>query len=90
MLPGQLPVSARRLSMLGGQAAMVTSVLLSSWAAICQPGLTSRLSGDGADTNPVHFWIRFSNILPTLPSAGRPRPPREVDLMPASCQRSQA
>jgi ATP/maltotriose-dependent transcriptional regulator MalT len=34
-------------------------VLLSSWAATRAPGVTSWLSCDGADANPVRFWTGF-------------------------------
>ena len=34
-------------------------MLLSSWAATRQPGVTSWLSGDEADADPVRFWAAF-------------------------------
>ena len=48
-----------RLTVVVGSAGAGKSVLLSSWAAARPPGLTSWLSCDGADANPVRFWAGF-------------------------------
>ena len=42
-----------------GSAGTGKSVLLSSWAAVRPPGVTSWLSCDEADANPVRFWAGF-------------------------------
>jgi LuxR family maltose regulon positive regulatory protein len=42
-----------------GSAGAGKSVLLSDWAAARPPGLTSWLSCDKADANPVRFWAGF-------------------------------
>src|SRR6516162_5465158 len=42
-----------------GSAGSGKSVLLSSWAAGRPPGVTSWLSCDAADVNPVRFWAAF-------------------------------
>ena len=42
-----------------GSAGAGKSVLLSSWAAARPPGVTSWLSCDEADANPVRFWTGF-------------------------------
>ena len=42
-----------------GSAGAGKSVLLSSWAATRDAGLTSWLSCDGADADPVRFWTGF-------------------------------
>ncbi len=42
-----------------GSAGAGKSVLLSSWAAARQPGMTSWLSCDEADADPVRFWAGF-------------------------------
>lgn len=42
--------------MVAGSAAVGKSVLLSSWAAARQPGLTSWLCCDEGDADPVRFW----------------------------------
>ncbi len=49
----------RRLTVVVGSAGAGKSVLLSSWAAGRTPGLTSWLSCDEADANPVRFWTGF-------------------------------
>ena len=45
--------------MVVGSAGAGKSVLLSSWAAARPPGVTSWLSCDEADANPVRFWTGF-------------------------------
>ena len=45
--------------MVVGSAGAGKSVLLSSWTATRPPGVTSWLSCDGADANPVRFWTGF-------------------------------
>jgi ATP/maltotriose-dependent transcriptional regulator MalT len=42
-----------------GSAGAGKSVLLSSWAAARSPGVTSWLSCDKTDANPVRFWAGF-------------------------------
>jgi LuxR family transcriptional regulator, maltose regulon positive regulatory protein len=42
-----------------GSAGTGKSVLLASWAAARPPGVTSWLSCDGADVDPVRFWTAF-------------------------------
>jgi LuxR family maltose regulon positive regulatory protein len=49
----------QRLTLVVGSAGAGKSVLLSSWAATRAPGVTSWLSCDGADANPVRFWTGF-------------------------------
>ena len=51
--------AGRRLTVVVGSAGTGKSVLLSSWAAGRTPGLTSWLSCDRADANPVRFWTGF-------------------------------
>ncbi len=59
-LLGRLDEGAdRRLTVVLGSAGTGKSVLLSSWAAARQPGLTSWLSCDEADADPVRFWAAF-------------------------------
>jgi LuxR family transcriptional regulator, maltose regulon positive regulatory protein len=59
-LLGQLDEGAtKRLTVVVGSAGAGKSVLLSSWAAARQPGVTSWLSGDEADADPVRFWAAF-------------------------------
>ena len=59
-LHGRLAEGAdQRLTVVVGSAGAGKSVLLSSWAAARPPGLTSWLSCDGADANPVRFWAGF-------------------------------
>ena len=48
-----------RLTVVVGSAGAGKSVLLSSWAAARSPGVTSWLSCDEADANPVRFWTGF-------------------------------
>jgi LuxR family transcriptional regulator, maltose regulon positive regulatory protein len=51
--------SGQRLTAVVGSAGAGKSVLLSSWAAARSPGVTSWLSCDEADANPVRFWAGF-------------------------------
>ena len=53
----------QRLTVVVGSAGAGKSVLLSSWAATRAPGVTSWLSCDGADANPVRFWTGFIEAL---------------------------
>ncbi len=59
-LLGRLEEGAgRRLTVVVGSAGAGKSVLLSSWAARRQTGVTSWLSCDEADADPVRFWAGF-------------------------------
>jgi LuxR family maltose regulon positive regulatory protein len=59
-LHGRLTAGAgRRLTVVIGSAGAGKSVLLSSWAAARPAGLTSWLSCDEADADPVRFWAGF-------------------------------
>jgi LuxR family transcriptional regulator, maltose regulon positive regulatory protein len=51
--------ASQRLTVVVGSAGAGKSVLLSSWAATRQPAVTSWLSCDEADANPVRFWAGF-------------------------------
>src|SRR6516225_5488348 len=51
--------ASQRLTVVVGSAGAGKSVLLSSWAAARLPGVTSWLSCDTADVNPVRFWAAF-------------------------------
>jgi LuxR family transcriptional regulator, maltose regulon positive regulatory protein len=51
--------AGQRLTVVVGSAGAGKSVLLSGWAAARPPGLTSWLSCDRADANPVRFWAGF-------------------------------
>jgi len=51
--------AGRRLTVVVGSAGSGKSVLLSSWAATRPPGVTSWLSCDKADADPVRFWSGF-------------------------------
>jgi LuxR family maltose regulon positive regulatory protein len=51
--------AGKRLTVVVGSAGTGKSVLLSSWAATRQAGLTSWLSGDEADADPARFWAAF-------------------------------
>ena len=51
--------AGQRLTVVVGSAGAGKSVLLSSWAAARPPGMTSWLSCDRADANPVRFWAGF-------------------------------
>jgi LuxR family transcriptional regulator, maltose regulon positive regulatory protein len=59
-LHGRLEAGAgQRLTVVVGSAGAGKSVLLSSWAAARQPAVTSWLSCDEADADPVRFWAGF-------------------------------
>jgi LuxR family maltose regulon positive regulatory protein len=59
-LLGQLESGAsRRLTVVVGSAGAGKSVLLSNWAATRDGGVTSWLSCDEADADPVRFWAGF-------------------------------
>ena len=59
-LHGRLTAGAgKRLTVVVGSAGAGKSVLLSSWVAARQPGVTSWLSCDEADADPVRFWTGF-------------------------------
>ena len=59
-LQGRLTAgAAQRLTVVVGSAGAGKSVLLSSWAATRPLGLTSWLSCDEADADPVRFWAGF-------------------------------
>ena len=51
--------SGQRLTVVVGSAGAGKSVLLADWAAARPPGVTSWLSCDRADTDPVRFWAGF-------------------------------
>jgi LuxR family transcriptional regulator, maltose regulon positive regulatory protein len=51
--------AVQRLTVVVGPAGAGKSVLLSSWAAARPPGVTSWLSCDEADADPVRFWTGF-------------------------------
>jgi LuxR family transcriptional regulator, maltose regulon positive regulatory protein len=55
--------ASKRLTVVVGSAGAGKSVLLSSWAAARPPGMTSWLSCDPADANPVRFWAGFIEAL---------------------------
>src|SRR6266568_1947848 len=60
MLLGRLEAGAsQRLTVVVGSAGTGKSVLLSSWAATRDGGVTSWLSCDEADADPVRFWAGF-------------------------------
>ena len=59
-LHGRLMAGAgKRLTVVVGSAGAGKSVLLSSWAATRERGVTSWLSCDEADADPVRFWTGF-------------------------------
>src|SRR6516225_7270004 len=59
-LHDRLHAGARqRLTVVVGSAGAGKSVLLSSWVAARPPGVTSWLSCDTADADPVRFWTGF-------------------------------
>jgi LuxR family maltose regulon positive regulatory protein len=59
-LHGQLEAGAgQRLTVVVGSGGAGKSVLLSSWAATREAGVTSWLSCDEADADPVRFWAGF-------------------------------
>ena len=51
--------AGKRLTVVVGSAGAGKSVLLSSWVAARAPGVTSWLSCDRADADPVRFWTGF-------------------------------
>jgi LuxR family transcriptional regulator, maltose regulon positive regulatory protein len=51
--------ASQRLTVVVGSAGAGKSVLLSSWATTRAPQITSWLSCDEADVNPVRFWTGF-------------------------------
>ena len=51
--------AGQRLTVVVGSAGAGKSVLLSSWAEARSPGVTSWLSCDRADADPVRFWTGF-------------------------------
>jgi LuxR family transcriptional regulator, maltose regulon positive regulatory protein len=51
--------AARRLTVVVGSAGAGKSVLLADWAAARPAGVTSWLSCDGADADPLRFWAGF-------------------------------
>ena len=55
--------AGKRLTVVVGSAGSGKSVLLSNWAATRPPGVTSWLSCDKADTDPVRFWSGFIEAL---------------------------
>ncbi len=60
VLHGRLMAGAgQRLTVVVGSAGAGKSVLLSSWAVTRAPHVTSWLSCDEADANPVRFWTGF-------------------------------
>ena len=60
VLHGRLAAgSEQRLTVVVGSAGAGKSVLLSDWAAARPPGMTSWLSCDRADADPVRFWAGF-------------------------------
>src|SRR2546430_6975924 len=74
-LLGRLEAGAsQRLTVVVGSAGAGKSVLLSSWAAARPGGVTSWLSCDEADADPVRFWAGFIQA------------PRAVEIGRASCR----
>jgi LuxR family transcriptional regulator, maltose regulon positive regulatory protein len=55
--------AGKRLTVVVGSAGAGKSVLLSSWAAARPPGVTSWMSCDEADADPVRFWTGFIEAL---------------------------
>jgi LuxR family transcriptional regulator, maltose regulon positive regulatory protein len=55
--------AGQRLTVVVGSAGAGKSVLLSSWAAARPPGVTSWVSCDEADADPVRFWAGFIEAL---------------------------
>ena len=51
--------SGQRLTVVVGSAGAGKTVLLADWAAARPPGMTSWLSCDRADADPVRFWAGF-------------------------------
>jgi LuxR family maltose regulon positive regulatory protein len=59
LLDGLSTGAGRRLTVVVGSAGAGKSVLLSSWEATRSPGVTSWLSCDSSDADPVRFWTGF-------------------------------
>jgi ATP/maltotriose-dependent transcriptional regulator MalT len=59
LLEGLSAGAGNRLTVMVGSAGAGKSVLLSSWAAARSPGVTSWLSCDSGDADPVRFWTGF-------------------------------
>ena len=59
LLEGLSAGAGRRLTVVVGSAGAGKSVLLSNWAAARSPGVTSWLSCDSGDADPVRFWTGF-------------------------------
>ena len=77
VLHDQLTAGAgQRLTVVVGSAGAGKSVLLSSWAA-ARPGVTSWLSCDGADANPVRFWTGFMGLADDVDAAVQARMDRQ-------------
>ena len=55
--------AGKRLTVVVGSAGAGKSVLLSSWAASRPPDLTSWLSCEKADADPVRYWAGFIEAL---------------------------
>jgi LuxR family transcriptional regulator, maltose regulon positive regulatory protein len=55
--------AGKRLTVVVGSAGAGKSVLLSSWAAVRPPSVTSWVSCDEADADPVRFWTGFIEAL---------------------------
>jgi LuxR family maltose regulon positive regulatory protein len=72
-LHGHLAAGAsQRLTVVVGAAGAGKSVLLADWVAARPAGLTSWLSCDGADADPVRFWAGFIEALQQIePGTGR-------------------
>ena len=58
--------AGQRLTIVVGSAGAGKSVLLSSWAAARPAGLTSWLTCDKADADPVRFWTGFIEAIRAL------------------------
>ena len=57
----------QRLTVVVGSAGAGKSVLLADWAAARPPGVTSWLSCDRADADPVRFWAAFIEAAAHMP-----------------------
>jgi LuxR family transcriptional regulator, maltose regulon positive regulatory protein len=58
--------AGKRLTVVVGSAGAGKSVLLSSWAAARPSSLTSWLSCESADADPVRYWVGFIEALRVL------------------------